>query len=1004
MSSSISDMPQQAASTQSENSTFSLSDPSLDVITVAPDSVPFLNRWEHGADTEYYEREYSGLEVFWHLTAGLFVSPNVTYLPGIIPNPNGPADFRNRSIPNMLTDSSIYLAFRPRYVQNTGDLFGRLNISREALKQLIVNVPDLKFMLNPNVIARWARLEDALIDVSTTLISAAPSLPNLVYPKFPWEFGYRDPHRHKEQALHCAVRARDAFVELAALVSFSISLHMSGTDPASVFKVYQARSQFKVLYPWFDLLSNSYVFNFAPNFRVGGFINPYTSRWMGYIGNFTRLEVPIWISWGNFYHMTSPFDAAAHRYLPPDEQIQSAKSRTEVSHTLTVPFLPASARPPPSARYSNYYHPPSAASARPPPLAGSSNYPHPPSATSASFPPVSHFNDNDDPMGAEPTASPQRQTSNSPVRDSPHSPSPQPESRPLEPLVTSEEDGSRKEKALAALEEHFRRQERGRELRLEGELPREKLQRESWELHAKTVMKYTSKSPVYEWRELPDGTYERVKLTSAELDAWSNYTRNQRRFIGHINTWELCPQLPEFSEEFPEATERYSGDDDSDYSKDDDIPAPRVARGELYTDDIRGLTQTQTVDDASVNDTSVNDASVDNASASDTSTTLEVFNFADFVKYRFGYNIFSPVAWNGNNIPPSQKALNVSISKAKAALSFNKIPPGDDVEEAVLNLVKTLSNRTWTFRQLPAAYDHTNDGGVSLNSDMLQIIQVLDDESTQYLICKQGYVDKCPWGILVADTSSVLVVFRYRWTTVSAIARNFVTLGVRFHTVLAAEAAPIKPCDEPVRGLGTRPNGYEPTQDDYSEYLRRRKDLLTGPKGRAALMHGGIIARIARDVLDVHATVLDGPSEKAVTVGRYRRFNLYDDALTENNTNIICGVYYVDVESSTGKQVSETADFASGTKAHMSYWPKDTTWDVSSGFLRAEWSEKAEAFYQKRSARLLATFELLNASAWRSALRVQNTLTKEIEVGAEHYQAGYLEDYYRRTRFAAERR
>ncbi|KJA12987.1 hypothetical protein HYPSUDRAFT_119814, partial [Hypholoma sublateritium FD-334 SS-4] len=58
--------------------------------------------------------------------------------------------------------------------------------------------------------------------------------------------------------------------------------------------------------------------------------------------------------------------------------------------------------------------------------------------------------------------------------------------------------------------------------------------------------------------------------------------------------------------------------------------------------------------------------------------------------------------------------------------------------------------------------------------------------------------------------------------------------------------------------LGIRLKGYTPTREDYDEYLRRRNDLLHGPKGRAALMHGGIIGRIARDITEPGA-VLDGP-------------------------------------------------------------------------------------------------------------------------------------------------
>jgi hypothetical protein len=917
----------------------------------------------------YAEPDRKGLDVFWDLKAGLVVSPNVTHLPRNIPAFDEASDFRQNMIPKLLTDASIYLAFRPRYVRNTGDLFARLNLNRAALAQQISPVPGLKFMLSATVIERWARLEDALLDVCTTLLNAV-RIPSVEYPNLPWHCGYRDGHRSRDIALRCAVRARDAFVELSALVSFSISLHMTpGSGPTSAFKLVQEKSPYKPTRAWFDLLLDSYVCNFNANFRVGGFINAYNTHWINYVENFTRVEVPIWIHWGHLHRTLNPVNAAAKKYLPDESQIQLAKSRAEATLTFTMP--------------TTHYNP----------IPSYSGNRYPPATTSAfSFPATSHSN-NDDPMGM---ASPQWQMPNSPVRDSPLSPSPCPPSPLEEPFLSSEEAAARKETALAALEEHFRRHERNREILLANEEPPNKQQRESWEQHARTAMLYTSKSPVYEWRELPNGTYERVKLTSAEVqDIWENYTRNQRRYVGHINTWELCPQLPSFSAEFPQETEPFS-DDETDYPGDDERPSlnlqsappPRAATDEFYTEDVRQLAPMHTVN------------GIFNGA-------VERFDdFANFIKYRFGYDIYSLDTYS-DKIVPSSKAYQADLNKALVAIGFAKMPVvqpdvASHIEMTVVNLVHTLSNNMWRFDDLPAAFDYTgNNLSVSLWSETLQIIHSHRTEHTQYIICKQGYVDKCPWGILVADASTVLLIFRHRWPTVSVIARNLIALGVPFHTVVAADATRIDRPIEPVRGLGTRPNGYKPTADDYKEYVRRRRDLLfTGAKGRAALMYGGLVARIARDVLEGH-TVLEGPSDDAVTVGQHQRFYLYDDLLTENDTNIICGVYYVDVESPTSKQVSATANFINGTKSHLSFWPKDTTWSSTVPFRKAGWSEMAEMFYQSRKARIEQTFEVLSASKWRTALRFQNTLTKEVEAGTEHYQAGYLEDYHRRTRFVS---
>ena len=160
-------------------------------------------------------------------------------------------------------------------------------------------------------------------------------------------------------------------------------------------------------------------------------------------------------------------------------------------------------------------------------------------------------------------------------------------------------------------------------------------------------------------------------------------------------------------------------------------------------------------------------------------------------------------------------------------------------------------------------------------------------------------------------------------------------------------------------------------------------------------MHGGIVARIARDVLDVD-TVLDGPSLDSVTVGQHGRFLLFDDQLTQDDLGIICGVYYVhaeDARSKGGKQ-------GGGNDTHLSWWPQASTWDASHCYLWTEWTELAEAFYQKwlsyRAKDVAGTF--FNASSWRSKLRKQNAVTGAIDECSEHYQSGYLQDFLRSCR------
>ncbi len=75
-------------------------------------------------------------QAIWHPQSGLFVSPNMTYVP---PMEEEQGSRPNWSVPRMLPDDLLFKAFRPRMVRNSGDLFGRLNLTDSALSQAVCN-------------------------------------------------------------------------------------------------------------------------------------------------------------------------------------------------------------------------------------------------------------------------------------------------------------------------------------------------------------------------------------------------------------------------------------------------------------------------------------------------------------------------------------------------------------------------------------------------------------------------------------------------------------------------------------------------------------------------------------------------------------------------------------------------------------------------------------------------------------------------------------------------
>ncbi|KAJ7816387.1 hypothetical protein B0H13DRAFT_1663399, partial [Mycena leptocephala] len=101
--------------------------------------------------------------------------------------------------------------------------------------------------------------------------------------------------------------------------------------------------------------------------------------------------------------------------------------------------------------------------------------------------------------------------------------------------------------------------------------------------------------------------------------------------------------------------------------------------------------------------------------------------------------------------------------------------------------------------------------------------------------------------------------------------------------------------------LGYRPPNYKPDMRDYRSYVAVRSRFLLSARGRAALLYGGIIGRLARSEVSSEE-VLRGPSDDVLIDGiclwdGHSAAAYWDDRLTGEEIDLICGVYHV----ATGK-------------------------------------------------------------------------------------------------------
>ncbi|KAG1728485.1 uncharacterized protein EDB91DRAFT_1060553 [Suillus paluster] len=139
--------------------------------------------------------------------------------------------------------------------------------------------------------------------------------------------------------------------------------------------------------------------------------------------------------------------------------------------------------------------------------------------------------------------------------------------------------------------------------------------------------------------------------------------------------------------------------------------------------------------------------------------------------------------------------------------------------------------------------------------------------------------------------------------------------------------------------LGHRQFPFRAIYTDYIVYEQLRHDFMNRPRARAAFLHGGLIWWLALHSLgfDHLPSVLDGISPEAVPFGLLLCSNdqtYYDDGLSEEEIDFMCGTYYVHQAQGTDVVVS-------------SWWPRPHAWNAS-GLNVGFWSARCEDWFQTR--------------------------------------------------------
>ena len=126
--------------------------------------------------------------------------------------------------------------------------------------------------------------------------------------------------------------------------------------------------------------------------------------------------------------------------------------------------------------------------------------------------------------------------------------------------------------------------------------------------------------------------------------------------------------------------------------------------------------------------------------------------------------------------------------------------------------------------------------------------------SKHYIILPRRGEHVVSWDLVLSSAASVLEIIRRGWgPDIMSIVCQLLHHGIPFNTCIRGPP-PSQGSKQPkfipgYTGLGYSTQGYKPDLIDYRAYESRRNKFLRSPRGRAALLAGGLISRLARGVV-----------------------------------------------------------------------------------------------------------------------------------------------------------
>ena len=397
----------------------------------------------------------------------------------------------------------------------------------------------------------------------------------------------------------------------------------------------------------------------------------------------------------------------------------------------------------------------------------------------------------------------------------------------------------------------------------------------------------TRPAKVYLWKlagdldgDLPEDLYwleVRVPVAARAVgELWPIYPTSHKVYDARVNEWDICPALaPEDDLDDQELFEDYSGPPVAV-----SLPGGAVKESTFYDAELRSF--------------------YEDGEHHGYRPTLEVFS--NVSRFRYGL------------IPEIVELADIAYDKYNA-INIRKFfgLVHEDMDEETVKVIKPASGFVDQMLRNPQApwapgliwdleesCDHCILTAMSASSILLYNHDIDD---ARHIEVQYTSDLRQPWWSLFVDDTTALELCRRRGITRLQDAVSFlIRRGSRI--ILAwqpnqRDLTGMQLFDPPPVYLGWRRSGFSPDGWDYMEYEQQARELLSQPRGRAAILRGGIVWRLAVELLGEHGLREAGlgPSADVWRHGREifakRGDSWYADSLSDYELDVICGVYKV---------------------------------------------------------------------------------------------------------------